>query len=301
LVASLGDPACSTYIRSAAKPFQIMPLLLDDAAQNFEFTDKELAVIISSHNGEEIHVEAVRSILEKVGLSEENLKCGVHSPLHQPAAAKLLEQNEEPTALHNNCSGKHSGMLALASYHGWPLETYLEPNHPVQKRIKQKIAFFSGLDEKDIGVGVDGCSAPVFCLPIRNMALMFAKLAECKMDPAKRVFDLMASNPEMIAGRDRFDTDVMKVTAGRLISKVGAEGIRCLGVRGQPPLGIAIKIEDGSKRASPPVMLEVLSQLKLISQKEIRELSKYSKPVFYNHAGIETGWISAEFSLKIGN
>ncbi|MFQ5865547.1 MAG: asparaginase [bacterium] len=298
LMASVGDPAYPTFIRSAAKPFQIMPLLLDEAVQYYQFADQELAVMISSHNGEEIHINTVLRILEKIGLTEGHLKCGLHPPMHETTAAKLLTQNMELTPVYNNCSGKHSGMLALASYHGWRLETYLQSHHPVQMQIKQKISLFSGLDEKNIGVGVDGCSAPVFYLPIKNMALMYAKLAEGKIEPAKRVFDLMSSHPEMIAGSDRFDTDLMKVMGDRMISKVGAEGIRCLAVRGGPPLGIAVKIEDGDKRASPPVMLEVLKQLNLISKKEIKELSKYRKPVFLNHAGIETGWISAEFVLQ---
>lgn len=297
LIASLGDPDYSTYIRSAAKPFQILPLLIDEAVQHFKFTDKELAVMMSSHNGEEIHVKAVRTILEKIGLNEEYLKCGVHPPLYKAAEVELLKQKKKLTPIYNNCSGKHAGMLALASYHDWPLETYLDSNHPVQKRIKQKASLFSGLNGKEIGVGVDGCSAPAFYLPIRNMALMFAKLAEGRIAPVNRVFYLMSSYPEMIAGTDRFDTDLMKVMDGRMVSKVGAEGIRCLAVRADSPLGIALKIEDGNERVSPPVILEVLAQLNLISDKEIKGLSKYQKPVFVNHAGIETGWISAGFDL----
>lgn len=298
LVASLGDPDYRTYIRSAAKPFQIMPLLNDEAVQYFKFTDKELAVMISSHNGEDFHVKAVESILQKIGLSVDYLKCGFHPPLHEPCAVKLLKQNAYLSPIYNNCSGKHAGMLTLTSYHGWPVESYLETSHPIQVLIKQNTSLFSELDEKEIGIGVDGCSAPTFFLPIKNMALMYAKLAESARDPSARVFDLMATNPEMIAGTGRFDTDLMKVMGGRMISKVGAEGIQCLAIRGERPLGIALKIEDGNKRVSPAVMLEVLTQLNLISKKELKKLHNYRIPILANHVGIKTGWISAQFVLK---
>lgn len=298
LVAFLGDPDYRTYIRSAAKPFQIMPLLNDEVDRYFKFTNKELTVMLASHNGEDIHVRAVENILKKIGLSADYLRCGFHPPLHEPSAVQFIKQNAQQSPIYNNCSGKHARMLAQAVFHGWPLENYLEFNHPVQVRIKKNIAAFSGLDEHEIHVGVDGCSAPTFALPIRNMALMYAKLAQGEIPPSKRIFELMAANPEMIAGTGRFDTDLMKVMAGRMIAKLGAEGIRCLAVRGEISLGIAIKIEDGCTRASAAVMLSVLEQLELITKEEIAKLSNYRIPVLKNHRGIETGQILAEFILK---
>ena len=297
LLASSGDVQFRTYIRSAAKPFQIMPLLRSGAVEHFQFTDKELAVSMASHNSEPLHLETVKSILKKTGLTVEHLKCGSHPPLHKPTAKEFLIQKERLTALHNNCSGKHSGMLALAVYKNWPLETYLNPEHPVQVEIKDTISRFSGVSADKIHVGVDGCSAPVFFLPVKNMAMMYAKLTQGNLEPGERVFKLMSANPEMIAGSDRFDTDLMKALAGRAVSKVGAEGVRCLGIRGSAPIGIALKIDDGSGRASAAVMLEVLAQLALISQAELNKLSKYRKPVFRNHAGIETGFINVNFKL----
>lgn len=299
LIASLGDVQTQTYIRSAAKPFQIMPLVTSGAVEHFGFTDKELAVIMASHNGEPFHLKAVASILQKAGLSVEHLRCGSHPPLHNPTAKELLIQKEKLTALHNNCSGKHAGMLAFASYRNWPLESYLTPDHPIQVQIKEQVAQFSDLSTDEIGVGVDGCSAPVFFLPVQNMALMFAKLAEGALDPSVKVFDLMCANPEMIAGTDRFDTAFMNALGGRAVSKIGAEGIRCVGVRGIPPLGIALKIEDGSGRASAAIMLEVLRQLNLISPNELGALSKYRTPALTNHAGVETGRIRIRFNLHI--
>ena len=298
LLASLGNVQFRTYIRSAAKPFQIMPLLMSGAVEHFQFTDKELTVIMASHNSEPFHLERVKTILEKIGLTLEHLKCGSHSPLHKPTAKELLIQKEKLTALHNNCSGKHSGMLAFAVYKNWPTETYLNPEHPLQGQIKETISRFSEVLADEIHVGVDGCSAPVFFLPVKNMAMMYAKLAQGSIEAGDRVFNLMAANPEMIAGSDRFDTDLMKTLAGRALSKVGAEGVRCLGIRGNPPIGVALKIEDGSRRASAAVMLEVLAQLDLISQAELNKLSKYRKPVFKNHAGIETGWIQTKFEVR---
>ena len=297
LSASLGDVQIRTYIRSSAKPFQIMPLFISGAVEHFQFTDKELAVIMASHNSEPFHLDAVKKILKKIGLTLEYLKCGSHPPLHQPTAEELLIQKEKFTALHNNCSGKHSGMLALAVHKKWPLETYLNHEHPVQVEIKETISRFSGVPTDEIHVGVDGCSAPVFFLPVKNMAMMYAKLAQGNIEPSERVFNLMSGNPEMIAGSDRFDTELMKTLSGRAVSKVGAEGVRCLGLRGSAPIGIALKIEDGSGRASAAVMLEVLAQLDLISQAELDKLSKYRKPVFKNHAGIETGFINVNFKL----
>ncbi len=298
LVASVGDPNHPTYMRSAAKPVQIMPLLEDCVDKHFGFTDSELGVIIASHNGEEIHVRAVESILKKIGLTADYLKCGFHLPMSGPAAAEHTKKNLPKSPIYNNCSGKHSGMLAVAKFHNWPLDNYLDPNNPLQKRIKQRMAFFSGLTEDEIGVGVDGCSAPVFFLPLKNMALIYAKLAAGEIAVSQRVFDIMIAHPEMIAGTDRFDTELMRVMSGRMISKVGAEGIRCVGVRGERPLGIALKIEDGSKRASEAVMLEVLRQLDLISKTELNNLNRFYHPTIVNFAGIETGGIRAEFELR---
>jgi L-asparaginase II len=285
-------------MRSAAKPVQIMPLLEDGADQHFGFTAAELAVIMASHNGEEIHIRAVESILKKIGLTDSNLKCGFHPPMHPPAAAQHTKQNLPKSPIYNNCSGKHAGMLAVAKFHRWPLENYLDPAHPLQMRIKERMAFFSGLAENEIGVGVDGCSAPVFYLPLKNMALIYAKLAAGVTESANRVFEIMTAHPEMIAGTGRFDSEFMRVMSGRMISKVGAEGIRSVGVRGERPLGIALKIEDGSKRASEAVLLEALRQLNLVSETDLNALADFYHPTIVNFAGIETGVIQAEFDLR---
>ncbi|MFQ5637842.1 MAG: asparaginase [bacterium] len=299
LIASAGDPAARTYIRSAGKPFQVIPLLSDEVDRHFNLTDEEIAVIIASHNGEADHVQAVQSIMRKVGLEESHLHCAFHLPMHRPSAEAHLLQDLPKSPVYNNCSGKHSGMLARARFHNWPLENYLDPEHPVQREILSVVAQFSGLPVEDIGIGIDGCSAPVFYMPVRNMALMYAKLANGALAPTDRIFEMMTSHPAMIAGSARFDTDFMRVTCGRMVSKIGAEGVRCLAVKGKPSLGVALKIEDGHKRASEAILLEVLKQLGLISRKELDQLLFYQRPVISNHAGLETGCIAVDFKLRM--
>ena len=297
LLAGMGKPQTKTYMRSAAKPFQVMPLLESGAVEHFGFMEKELAVIMASHNGEPFHIQTVEQLLQKTGLAVTELQCGFHPPLHGKSAKNHLLSGLPKTAIYNNCSGKHTGMLALAKYKGWPLKTYLKTSHPVQKLIKEKISLFSGLPERDIETGVDGCSAPVFYLPIKNMALMYADLAVAKTDTARQVFNIMSSHSEMIAGAGRFDTDLMRVMKGRMVSKVGAEGVRCLAVKGKRPLGIALKIEDGHKRVSAAVLLEILQQMDLISDAELQQLWSYYRPVLQNCMGIEVGEIRAKFEL----
>lgn len=298
VIAQLGNPQQRAYIRSAAKPFQVMPLLLSGAAEHFGFTDPELAVMCASHNGEPAHVEMVTSILEKIGLSEDDLRCGAHLPLYEPLARRMMAAGDAPSAIHNNCSGKHAGMLAACVYHGWPAESYLDPRHPLQQQILKVVAQYAALPAKEIGVGVDGCSAPVFYLPIRNMALMYARLAEAREQAADRVFRAMSNYPELVAGTGRQDTELMQIGDGRLVSKVGAEGIRCVAVRDEEPWGVALKIEDGARRASGPVMLEVLQQLGLLDEAELDELAEYYHPELTNHAGLQVGSMSARFSLQ---
>lgn len=298
VVATLGDLETPTYMRSAAKPVQAMPLIESGAVEAFCLTDRELAVIMASHSGEQFHLDAVRSIQKKAGLEVDDLQCGFHLPLHEASAQAHIRENKEKSPLYNNCSGKHSGMLALAKYRGWPLATYLQPDHPVQKSIRAKVSQFSGLPEAETKTGVDGCGAPVFYLPVKNMALMYARIAEGTLSQSGRVFDVMSANPDMVAGAGRLDTAMMHALNGRLLSKVGAEGIRCVGVRGATrTLGIALKIEDGSARVSGVVMLEVLAQLGLISAVELSGLQEFRRPVLHNCSGRKIGEIRAEIDL----
>src|SRR5437899_956744 len=176
-VASAGEPTQPVVLRSTAKPAQVLPLIDSGGAERFRFSDEEIAVMIGSHGGESFHVGAVRSILERIGLDERALQCGAHEPYHRPSARALRQSGQKPTALHNNCSGKHAGMLALAVHLGAPIDHYLETGHPVQERIRARIESLAGLGPGAALHLIDGCSAPTFAMPLASLALMYARLA----------------------------------------------------------------------------------------------------------------------------
>ncbi len=271
VLAHSGDVLVTSYLRSSAKPFQLLPLIESGAADRLGFTDRELAVIAGSHSGEPRHLEAVQSILNKIGIGDEALQCGLHAPFSPEAAKALRAANQNASVLHNNCSGKHAGMLAQAVDRGLSTADYLDPQHPVQIDIRHRLAQLADVAFDDIGVGVDGCSAPCFALPLKNAALAFARLAQqCVLSDSKdaalaRVAQVMIDYPEMVAGEGRLDTDLMRATAGRLFSKGGAEGFHGIGVLAQgdqPAYGIAWKIGDGDgKRGGHPAVIEALRQL----------------------------------------
>jgi L-asparaginase II len=312
LIASLGDISTGTWYRSAAKPFQTIPLISSGAADHFKLTPRELAVVTASHSGEAIHLAAVTSILSKIGLDESALHCGAHAPFDAAAAQRLSEAGEEPSALHNNCSGKHAGMLALARFLNEPVDDYLNPAHPVQQQIRAVLALFADVQPDEISLAVDGCSAPVFGLSIEAMARSYARLAAVEQTglpenlrrAAGHVRGAMREYPEMIGGTNgRLDTDLMRVARGRVISKAGAEGVQLLGVLPGDDyphgLGLAIKIEDGdTRRARDPVVLETLRQLGLLDQSQLGQLRHYAHSVICNHRQLEVGEVRARFTLR---
>jgi L-asparaginase II len=311
VVARLGVPEMLTYLRSSAKPFQSLPLVSSGAADRFGFTEKEIAIACASHNGEPIHTEAVTGMLRKIGLDESALKCGAHEPFSAEAAAALRERGEKPGVLHNNCSGKHTGMLALALHLGAPTETYDEPGNPVQLMIGRTIEQFSGVPLEDIAVGVDGCGAPVFGVTVRAMALMYARLVvppeswpKKTRRAASRIVSAMIAYPEMIGGRaERLDTVLMRAAEGGLVSKVGAEGVYTAGVlpsaRWPRGLGLAFKIEDGEdRRARPTVVIEALRQLGVLDEAALCKLVPYRSFTIRNHRGDDVGRVQAKFELE---
>jgi L-asparaginase II len=292
ILISRGNIHLKTYIRSAAKPIQNLPLLECGCPEYFHFTDQECAVICSSHNGEPLHVEAVASILKKIGLDESYLQCGAHPPMHAASAEQLLKQGTPFTALHNNCSGKHAGMLACCVKNGYPVENYLDFDHPVQLQILQHIKDFSGASE--VSRGTDGCSAPVFYMEILQMARIFAQLAAAKNEFTRRVVDVMGAHPYFVGGEKRFDTDLMLNAA--VVAKGGAEGIHCTGVPANgkhPAMGIAVKIADGNFRAVYPVVTAVLHKLGVLNGSQMKALDFYVRTPLKNHAGKEIGFVQA--------
>jgi len=302
ILAHIGDVTLASYLRSSAKPFQLLPLIESGAAERFGFTDRELAVIAGSHSGEPQHLEAVQSILTKIGLSEDALQCGIHVPFNPEAARALRVANHPASVLHNNCSGKHAGMLAQAVDRGLSTADYLNPQHPVQIGIRQRLAELADLEFEAIGVGVDGCSAPCFALPLKNAALAFARLAEGREIGPSRVARLMATYPEMVAGEGRLDTDLMRATAGRLFSKGGAEGFHGVGVfarDGRAAFGVAWKIGDGDgKRGGHPAVIEALRQLGLLNEAALAALASYHEWPITNHRGLEVGEVKTNFVLR---
>jgi L-asparaginase II len=311
-VAQLGAPERVTYLRSSAKPFQALPLITTGAADRFHFSTEELAIACGSHNGDPLHTRTVQSMLRKIGLSESALKCGTHEPYSPEAAHQLRERREKPNVLHNNCSGKHAGMLALALHLGAEIETYDEPEHPVQVAITRVIEQFSGLPQKSIRVGVDGCGVPVHGVPVQAMALMYARLI---MPPAnydgktraacERIVSAMKAYPEMIGGEtESLDTALMRIVPGGLIAKAGAEGLFTAGVMPSEKwprgLGLALKIEDGDKgsRARRPAVVETLHQLGVLADTAVSALASFSKPMITNHRGEAVGEAVANFKLR---
>ena len=311
IVAQLGAPHTVTYLRSSSKPHQAIPLLAMGAADRFGFTEKEVAISCASHNGEQIHTETVARMLKKIGLDESALKCGAHEPYSAEAARHLRERGDEPTQLHNNCSGKHAGMLALALHLNAPTETYDQPDNPVQLNIVRRISQFSGVPVEDIAVGIDGCGVPTFGVTVRAMALMYARLVSPPAEfddetrqASSRIVSAMSSYPEMIGGRaERLDTVIMRAARGRVISKVGAEGVYTAGVlpceewpRG---LGLAFKIEDGEdRRARPTVVIESLRQLGVLTGEALEEVRPYASFPIKNRRGDTVGEVNASFELK---
>jgi L-asparaginase II len=300
LIAHVGDASLVSYLRSSAKPFQLLPLVESGAADRFAFTAAELAVMAGSHSGEPRHVTAVQSILSKIGLGEDALHCGSHVPFNADSARALRAAGREPAALYNNCSGKHSGMLAQAVDRGLSIHNYLDPQHPVQVTIRQRLAELSGMTFDEIGIGVDGCSAPCFAMPLRAAALAFARLADARDDGLNRVARVMIAHPEMVAGEGRLDTNLMRATPGRVVSKSGAEGYHGMGiiVKAGPALGIALKIADGDgKRGAHPVVVEVLRQLGVLDDAALTKLKSHHTWRITNHRGLEVGEVKTNFKL----
>ena len=296
LIASVGDPERAVVYRSAAKPFQAVPLADDGVVERFGLTTEELALCCASHNSEPRHIESARSILRKAGLTEGDLECGPHAPFFEHAATQLLLEGEEPSPIHNNCSGKHAGMLCLAAAHGWPTKGYVESDHPVQRRILAEISRWTELPEHEIGIGRDGCGVVCFTTPIFRLAYGFARLGAAT-GTARRVVRAMTGHPFMVAGTGRFGTVLGEAAGDRLFGKTGAEGVFAVGGT-DGSFGVAVKVEDGSKRAISVAVLHVLTEMGVLSGIESEELERFRAPVTFNTRGEAVGTIRPEFDLE---
>lgn len=312
LVAHYGDPQAWANLRSSAKPFQALSMVEDGAADVFGLSEREIAIACASHSGTEDHVAVLTGMQAKIGVSEADLLCGTHYPMHEPTARVMRERGETPTSNRHNCSGKHTGMLANAKMRSFSIEDYLNPEHPVQKVILQAFAEMVSLPPEQIPVGIDGCSAPTFATPLTNAAHAYALLAdpsglpERRAAALRRIANAMTAHPDMVAGPGRWDTLIMQVTGGRVISKGGAEGYQGMGLRpgalgpGSPALGIALKISDGDQggRAVGTAALAVLVQLGALSEEEIIQLAAFDRRPLYNWRKLEIGEVRAAFTLE---
>lgn len=302
LLASCGNAQRWIFARSSAKPLQAIPLVESGALETYGFTDAELALVAASHNGEERHVALAAGMLAKLGLDASALKCGAHDPYHKPTADAMKAAGIAPTALHNNCSGKHSGMLALAKAIGAPIESYLSPDHPVQRRMLAAVSAMSGIPADRIRLGTDGCGVPVFGLPLPSLALAFARLGtpdelpDGRADVCRRIVRAIRSYPECLAGDDRYDTQLIRATGGKLIGKLGADGVFAVTMPGTG-CGLAVKIGDGGVRALYPAVTEALAQLGWLTAAEAGKLAAFHRPVLRNWQGTTVGEIVPEFTL----
>jgi len=311
-IAELGWPELITYFRSSSKAFQALPFVVSGAADHFQFTEKEIALACGSHSGEPMHVETAKAMLGKIGLDESALKCGAHEPFSVEAAHELIRNRQPPSVLQNNCSGKHAAMLAFAKHMGASTLGYDQWDNPVQQEIARTVAQFSDVSLPELKIGIDGCGVPVFGLPVKAMALAYARLV-CPPDKfgpilreaCQRIVAAMIKYPEMIGGsKDRFDTELIRVGKGRLISKIGAEGVYTVGVlpcpRWPKGLGLALKIDDGDdRRARPPAVIQALKQLGVLSAEALQTLSDYSLIPITNRPGERVGEVRAAFKLDI--
>lgn len=326
ILAQVGDANLITSTRSTIKPIQAIPFVASGAAARFNITERELAVVCASHSGETLHTETVAALLERIGLEESHLRCGAHLPYNEEAARQLASEGRASTQLHNNCSGKHTAMLATCLHKGWPIEDYLAKDHPLQRKI---ISIFGQLGElpEDFPIAIDGCSAPTFGVPLRSLALAFARLASfISLNSSKRktvsrsrfqlpAFDTgiikasrhivkaMIAYPEMVGGTGRLDTDVMRTARGSLFCKIGAEATYVIGImpceRFSRGLGIALKIQDGSTRALATVVIETLIQLGILDESQQAELATYHRPVVTNHRGLPVGEVIPVFDVSL--
>jgi L-asparaginase II len=323
LLAYVGEPALRTCLRSAAKPFQAIPLLEYGGIEEYDLSGEELALTCASHGGEPVHVVTAAALLRKGEFDESDLLCGAHPPYDEKSAAELRASGEEPSALHNNCSGKHAGMLLATAVMDIPSAQYIDAEHPLQKTMRATLADFAGLDPEEIPIAVDGCGVPAFFLSLQRTAFAYARLMATSAGApgalqrysasAEQVVGAMTGFPYYVAGAWSITTPLMQAFGGELLAKEGAEGFYAmalapslassltgrLGVADDVALGIALKIHDGSMvRGRYPVILKTLEILG-VDVATATELQPFRSPPIANVAGTIVGEVRAEFDLEV--
>ncbi len=303
IIYELGNSDRLTFFRSASKPLQAVSYLEAGIAEKYNINLKEMALLISSHSGEKEHIDLLKSLLKRLEIDEDMLECGVHEPINKEAYKELLATGQKPSRLHCNCSGKHLGFMAAAKALGYPIEGYHKAEHIVQKNSEEILLKFCNIEASSVVRSIDGCGVPVIAVPLKNMALAYARLCDENFSggkykkPQNYIISSMTMYPDMVAGNGRLDTEIMKLLGDRVICKIGAEGVYCVGIIGKA-IGIALKVEDGNSRAVGPAVLEMLLQMKVISRDEIEQLKEYWNPPVLNNGGEKVGEIKAVFKMR---
>ncbi len=298
VVASAGDVERAIFPRSAIKSMQALALFKSGAVAKFGLSAPQIAICCASHHGETAHVDAARSVLNTIGCSEDDLECGAHAPSNKKARNDLFASGGKPQSIHNNCSGKHSGMLAIAKALGVPTEGYSEQNHPVQKLVRASLEELLGASLTTDKCGTDGCSLPTWAAPLKSFATAFAGMATGKgqdkttAEAMPAIFDAVTSNPFLIGGSGVFDTDVMEAFEGRLVCKIGAEGVFCGAVR-DLGLGFALKCDDGNMLASEMMVAKMLLDISQPNQAQREFLTRRMQKTLTNWRKLEVATMRA--------
>jgi L-asparaginase II len=298
VIASSGDIERPVFPRSAIKSMQALAMVTSGAIDKFRMKDEELALACASHQGEEFHIEGVTSFLGHIGLAATDLECGAHAPTYAPARERLRASGHQPSALHNNCSGKHSGMLAVAEALGVPTAHYVDRDHPVQRAVRAGIELVVGEPLSVDRCGTDGCSIPTWAAPLRAFARGFARMATGEGLPndialaAHRIFDAATTHPHLVAGTGHLDTEVMQAFGGRLFQKGGAEGVQC-GVVRNKGWGYALKVDDGNMSASHAMVATLLLAISDPNAAQREVLERFATQTTRNVRGLDVGVMRA--------
>jgi len=288
-LASYGDPNTTSFLRSSAKPFQALPLIEAGGHIRWQLSQQEIAIMCASHAGTDQHFQVLTAIQARIQATQDDLLCGIHPAADTPTREAMIARGEEPTPNRHNCSGKHTGMIAQARMADAPIENYIDFEHPIQISILKTFGEMCQVDPQDIALGIDGCSAPVFAIPLHKAAYGYARLCDPWELPTQRakacriVTTAMMAHPTMVSGPGQWDTRLMEVAKGKIVSKGGAEGYQSMGIMpnglypGSPGVGITIKISDGDARGRvrPAVALEILRRLGALDPAELEALAEF--------------------------
>jgi L-asparaginase II len=304
LMAGVGDAQGLNFTRSALKPLQALGFIEDGGAERFGFDSQQVALMCASHSGEAMHVATARRMLDAIDADEGDLQCGCHVPTYFSTTGEQAPRDARWNQLVHNCSGKHSGFLAYCRLHGQPLKSYLDPESPLQRRVRDSVQQFAG--RKALPMGIDGCSAPNFAMPLSGLAHAFGALARGATPALAALRYAMARHPDLVSGSKRSDLALMQTgwpkgsrdagQDGDWIAKIGADGVQAIGIRSKG-IGIAVRVADGNKRALLAVTVELLRQLGLVEDPAATPLARYATPAVRNFRGTEVGRVETLFAL----